>query len=793
MTQSWRRSWWRALAALGAATLSVGAVPAAAPHRSPGPTTTSSTPPPLPSATTRSLLTVIAQSPWVSGGTSAHFSIELRVSSRTPPDANLALYVYPRLTTRTDFDTTLTGRMRSYPIWQSGPLAVSKLPTGPAGGADVVLPVDSAVSSPPGVLPSIALDPSNNGVYPLQIGVVDPSNGAFLGTPVTTYLIWVPNGSGFPKLAVSWVLAVHAPPALTATGAPARLAAGEVAVLAGETAAIDAHPTVPLSLKLDPQTLVSLSSAGPSARATLSTLSSVVAGHDQILPAPYVPLDIPAMETAGLDGEVTSQLRAGARALQTALRVSADPSTWAVNGALDASAAGTLEGRGARRFVVPEGDLSPPPRGQQTTFAQPTALESSSGRISVLGADTKLGRHFTNTGDQVLQADQLLAELAMIETETPSVPRGVGILTPRGWIPNTAFLNTVLNGLEANPLLQPMTLDQLFASVPRAGSQQDPFRRSLVSPRPGPGSLPQASAIRSVRRRLAAFGSTFPTLAPQVSAFAQRVLVGESSDLSGRKRSAVLGGVAGELTKDMSRVRLPPGVSLTLTAQNGNVPVTVLSSTSGPVHVRLQLSSQKLTFHSFTPAGGSCQSSNATTVVCRLTLTGPATTLRVPVVARTTGVFSLQIALRSGDGSLVLGEAHYTVRSTAVSLVAIILMIGALLFLGVWWVRDRRHGRRARQLVDPPMPSTDDADAGGGNRSGRAADAMEAGPAPGGTGRASEQSQAMSGRHAPGASSVGNPLDAADMWIDHDPVVAEFFASPPPDYPDQPPRAGRPR
>ena len=74
--------------------------------------------------------------------------------------------------------------------------------------------------------------------------------------------------------------------------------------------------------------------------------------------------------------------------------------------------------------------------------------------------------------------------------------------------------------------------------------------------------------------------------------------------------------------------------------------------------------------------------------------------MKVPVEARTSGVFSLNVAIYSPDGSLVFGANHDTVRSTAVSGVGVILIILAALGLGYWWYCNIRHGRRARRLMD---------------------------------------------------------------------------------------------
>jgi hypothetical protein len=69
----------------------------------------------------------------------------------------------------------------------------------------------------------------------------------------------------------------------------------------------------------------------------------------------------------------------------------------------------------------------------------------------------------------------------------------------------------------------------------------------------------------------------------------------------------------------------------------------------------------------------------------------------------------LEVETPSGE---VLAKSTDTVRSTAIGDVAVVLMVGAVLFLAVWWVRNARHGRRARRLV--PKPPDDDVGHGQG-------------------------------------------------------------------------------
>jgi hypothetical protein len=54
-------------------------------------------------------------------------------------------------------------------------------------------------------------------------------------------------------------------------------------------------------------------------------------------------------------------------------------------------------------------------------------------------------------------------------------------------------------------------------------------------------------------------------------------------------------------------------------------------------------------------------------------------------------------------GTHPLASVNYTVRSTAVSGVAVVLIIVALLALVLWWGRDLRRGRRPKGMVPSPV------------------------------------------------------------------------------------------
>lgn len=795
--------WARRLRMAGAVLLVVlGAVWAAPPSfaRS-GPKRLPSTPPTtvqknLPAASPHQTISVTSQTPYLDGA-SGTWTIGLRLAPGTGTAARLAVTVYPLLYTRTFFDQTLSGQMHGQPIYQSGAIKVASLPAASGGGVNLELPVNPSGKPPQNdPVPPLSLSVSSIGVYPVQIGLVN-QNGVTMGQPITTYLVLIPHPISFPKLAVSWILPVHAKPS-SASGGAGKLGTSAVSSLASLASALAAHPSVPVSLEMDPETLNALQASGSPGRTVLGALSALATDpHDQVMPSTYVPVDIGGMAAAGLGGEVANQLNAGGATLRNLVHAQPARSAWALPQPLDTAAVQLLQSQGATHLVMPGNDLQAP--NYNFTFAQPAQLQSATSGVEVVGADTILNNHFSDTGDQVLQAQQFLAELAMIDSETPGQQRGVAILTPTQWTPQPAFIDQVLAGLAGNPLLQAVTVDQLFATVPPATTNGHTLVRGLSTARPAP--FPLADSVRQGRSQLASFSRTFPTASQQAAALAHQLLDTEASDLTATQRAAALAAFSASMHSKMGKVAVPPDVSITLTARNGNVPVTVVDSGPRPAHVLLVLSSQKLSFRSFTLPGGRCQATRPGSAICALDLTGPTMTLKIPVEARTTGVFSLVMSIQTADGVQVLSSARYTVRSTAVSVVALVLMIGAVILLAVWWVRDRRHGRRARELVQPPQDTQDEL-AGDG-------DGPEYSPPAGADSRGQPPPADITGpaNGVPRRSRVPGPPDPAPgentAGGDHgadasggDRLVADFFASPPPRYPGiDPPstRAGRRR
>ena len=142
-------------------------------------------------------------------------------------------------------------------------------------------------------------------------------------------------------------------------------------------------------------------------------------------------------------------------------------------------------------------------------------------------------------------------------------------------------------------------------------------------------------------------------------------------------------------------VSMPSTFTLTLTARDGTVPLTIDNTTGLPVHATIHLRSQKLDF----PDGETIP----------VVLTEPTQRVDVQVRALASGAFPLEIEVTSPDGRSSLAASRYTIRSTAVSGAGLVLSIGAGTFLVVWWARHWHRTRRSAKLVaadaGPASPS----------------------------------------------------------------------------------------
>ncbi len=167
------------------------------------------------------------------------------------------------------------------------------------------------------------------------------------------------------------------------------------------------------------------------------------------------------------------------------------------------------------------------------------------------------------------------------------------------------------------------------------------------------------------------------TLADELEA---RLLLVPAAEISAATATAIVKGVTDTIGAVTGAIVLPTAQSFRVTAHRSTLPLVVLHQGQRPLRVALRLASPEVEF----------EGANPLVVV----LQPGANDLEIPIRTRRSGEFDLTIEVISPDGALIMGTVPVEVQSRAISGVGILLSIGALTFLVVWWARNAR--RRAR-------------------------------------------------------------------------------------------------
>jgi len=664
--------------------LALMALPASATRQTERATGTSTTP----------AIALLSQPAWSPLGSDVPVRVDLAGAT---PGLEVRAVVHTYVQSRIAFERTLEGERLGSEI---GTVAqpVELLPASPEGGRVLTLPLQD---------PSAPRDPNRlrislprtvaAGVYPVEIELRDPERGEVLAGFVTHLVATAPVAEGplvAEQLRLSWIWRIAANPATrvdgTVTAAFTR-SVGFGGRLNRIASLLPAAVGIPIVLAPGPETVATWEAEGrrdSTAAAGSAAIRDAAATHE-VLAAPFVPIDGPSLETVGLGTESVHELRVGTSSLDAVLGTRVDPRTTDAT-PLDAAYLERLRTAGVDRVVVPPSALAPLDDPGQYTPTHPFALENLGQLFAAVETRPELSALLDTAGTPALRAQRFLAGLSVVALEQPNDLRGVVVDTARRWNPDPEVINPVLAGLRENPLIEASSLDELMTTVPPREGEAGPVVRQLVPIAPGPPSV-SAIAFTATSRRLDGLASMVGATDPVVERGRDSLLVALTSAWSpatARTRSSArLNHVDNEIHSVANQVIAPDTRTVTLISRRSDIPISILNTTGREVTIRVQLDSEKLEF----PDGDARV----------LTLPSRNTTVRLPVESRASGTFPLRVTITSEDGALNLQQARYTVRSTVVSGVGVILTIGAGLFLAIWWLT---HWRRTRRNPLPVAP-----------------------------------------------------------------------------------------
>jgi hypothetical protein len=613
--------------------------------------------------------------PWVALGGDVLLRLDVPASLLpADEDVTLRLRIHEALETTSAFDDTVEGDRLGNRVDDTYEVSVSTLIRDAQGAVYVAFGIAGSTRDP-------AFDISTPGVYPLEVALRTDET-------LASFVTWVVVGGA------TQTAPVHLAQVWNATSAPVRNAAGEPdpevvdelapgGRLAGIADLLDESGPLPLTLEVGPEMLESWAELSRSdarlAPGYEHVREAAARATTQLLPAPYVPIDLTALEAAGLGAQLPNQLRTGARALEAATNVSPNARTAYID-PVDAPVLARVRDLLVDRVAVPAQAVT---ELQSDETLRPFVLAAGEGTVRAVASSPKYEDLLTGDASPALRAQRLLAGLSVLafEHDTPS---GVVLAAPARWSPDLDTMREVIEDLAGHPYVQAARLDDLFTSVPEAAVDGNAVTRALAPHEPGEFPI-TSGRYDQAQRALAGLRSSVGPSDPAVVASVHALDLSLSTDNSSREAEAdlaVVDAAAGELQENVS----PVARRVTLTARRADVPITFVNQTGRPVRVRVQLASGKLLF----PTGAEQF----------LDLPPGESTERFAVEARASGTFTMNVSLTSADGNLRLGTpARVTVRSTVFSGAGAALTAGALLFLALWWGNHFRRTRRARRAA----------------------------------------------------------------------------------------------
>ena len=344
----------------------------------------------------------------------------------------------------------------------------------------------------------------------------------------------------------------------------------------------------------------------PSAAPGLNAMQSAATGN-QILAGPYVPIDIPSLDAVGLGQDASDELTKGAQKLEDVLRTRIDARTTD-EAPLNQKALERLGRRGpARRRArassqdpeeAPAADPGPTvPRARRPA----AVLRGANGRGARAAAR---GHRAAGAARRELPCRPRDRRDRGAERRTRGRRHDAAALGPGAALPQRG----AATASPATRCSAPVTLDQLFDTVPQATDDNDaPVTRELapitvVGTHGEPPPLQQRRAATSMRSRASSARTT-----RAISAGNRALLISLTSiwpGALGREQSrGRLDGVDAMIGRFTNQIQTPPsGVTVTLTSRKARLPLSFNNETDQTVRVRIKFDSDKLVF-----AGGSEQ------------------------------------------------------------------------------------------------------------------------------------------------------------------------------------------
>jgi hypothetical protein len=323
--------------------------------------------------------------------------------------------------------------------------------------------------------------------------------------------------------------------------------------------------------------------------------------------------------------------------------------------------------------------------GALDNYAKPYRLSST---VALRTTDPVYADALTTTRtNPVLAAYQIAAELL---TQRQEIIDGGGVLSS-----NFVVLSTTTGAPINNLLLTPLAVAidrapqlrlRALSSLPLASVEATTVDVPKTSTK---NDSISGIAIDALDDEIASTTMMLPVNAPQLSAWKTSLMVMHDDRLSSTDFALYLKGFRNQLRVLRASVKVPPSLSFTLGGRKSDLRLQLRNDASVDLTVSVEISSVKLQFPDedrivTVPANGAID-------------------LVIPVVARASGRFPIEIVLYTPDGKVQAGRrVQLTARVAAIAGLGLVVSGAAALVLLAWWLSHWRASRRKSSVKKHP-------------------------------------------------------------------------------------------
>ena len=520
---------------------------------------------------------------------------------------------------------------------------------------------------------------TKDGVYPIQISFVRD------GQPISklnTFVNFFNSSIETTRLPIAIASTITTPLALTPNGSIV-ISDSTRKQLADLAQSLEGG-AAPLSVQVSPEILDGLArSTQPVDLDLLTRLQTAFANHDLLL-APFVPVDpSSAMRTERTNdflqmrrlGDEIIDLRNGEKTLS--------PNIWFSNVPIDTDGAELLNDVNVHTVVLtPQAAAK---IGSLDNYAKPYRISSD---VALRTTDPLYATALTGKPNSpVVAAYSLAAELLTQRQEVVDsggvVSSNFVVLTNTNGTPiDAALLAPLAVAIDRAPQLRLRAL----SSIPRANSETTLVK---VPRTDGIDVSIAGKAADSLADELASTSLMLPTDAPQRVAWSTSQLVMLDDRLSSDDFALYFKGFRNQLRLLRASVKVPTSLSFTLGERESDLRLQLRNDAAIDLTVSVEISSAKLQFPDedrivTVPANG-------------------AVDLVIPVRARASGRFPIEVVLYTPDGLVQAGQrVQLTARVAAIAGLGLVVSGAAALVLRAGWLSHWRTNRRKSAAKQHP-------------------------------------------------------------------------------------------